>query len=276
MATSLRLDEITSSYEHRDRIYMYKWDNRTYIWAGYGYADDINIEGTDSNDNLELDLPYGQRVYIEAGGGDDTFKIYGDGSTRLYGGSGNDHVTVEYSSQKQYLFGDGGNDTLISANGDDVLIGGEGHDYIVGGGGNDFIGGGSGADWLQGDSGDDYLIGGEGNDYLGGGDGADTLIGGAGHDWLIGGSGNDTFDQRNQRGSGNYTSIVDFSFAEGDKIRVNADSLHGIPFNGSPQVTNYQPGNSVLAVRVTTEDNSFLVWGFDTNTFNSEAAFEIM
>ncbi len=165
---------------------------------------------------------------------------------------------------------------MISSNEHDFLIGGDGHDKILGSGGNDKIGGGSGADWLQGDSGNDYLIGDEGNDYLAGGGGADTLIGGAGHDWLTGGGGSDTFDQRDQRGSLDFTGIADFSFEDGDKIRVNADSLHGIPFNGSPQVTNDQPGDSVLAVRVTTEDNAFLVWGFDTSTSNSQAAFEIM
>ena len=138
------------------------------------------------------------------------------------------------------------------------------------------MGGGTGADWLQGDSGNDCLMGDEGNDQLDGGAGNDTLTGGACHDQLIGGSGSNTLDQSDQRRSLNYTSIADFSFEEGDKIRVKADLLHDIPFNGSPQVSNYQPGNFILAVRVITEDNSFLVWGFDTNTFNSAAAFGIM
>ena len=247
----------------------------------------MNIEGTDSNDNCTL-RSYSEidshQLYIEAEGGDDTFKIYGEYvSTLFYGGSGNDTVTV-YSNKKNYLYGEDGNDILHSANGDDVLNGGYGHDTLIGEGGNDLIGGGSNDDYLWGLEGDDYLIGEDGNDFLIGGDGADLLIGGAGNDKLYGGSGSDTFDQSNQRFSGNYTRILDFSFEDGDKIRVNADSLCGIPFNGSPQVTNIQSGDAegridatnALAVRVTTDDNSFIVWGFDTNTFNSEAAFEIM
>ena len=286
MATSILVSEITETGRVLENPDGYAWIGRAGneiflgLYAGplrYGSRSSFNIEGTDSSDNIfSYGYEDGAKAYIEAGDGDDTYTMYGNTTARFYGGSGNDHATIDSTSQKQYLFGEDGNDTLISSNGDDVLMGGEGHDYIVGGGGNDIIGGGSGTDWLQGGSGNDYLTGAEGNDYLEGGDGADTLIGGAGHDWLTGGSGSDTFDQRDQKGSLQYTGISDFSFEEGDKIRVNADSLHGIPFNGSPQVTNYQPGNSVLAVRVTTEDNSFLVWGFDTNTFNSEAAFEIM
>ena len=107
---------------------------------------------------------------------------------------------------------------MISFNGHDFLIGGDGHDKILGSGRNDKIGGGSGADWLQGDSGNDYLIGDEGNDCLAGGEGADTLIGGAGHAWLTGGGGSDTFDQRDQRGSLDFTGIAGFSFEDRDEL----------------------------------------------------------
>lgn len=186
---------------------------------------------------------------FDAGNGDDRFTVYSDGQTRFYGGSGNDYAeVVRRQFRKQYWFGESGDDTMISSYGNDVLMGGEGHDSILGGGGNDKIGGGEGADWLQGDTGDDYLTGDEDNDYLNGGKGKDTLVGGAGHDWLIGGEDSDTFDQRDQKGSLNFTDIAEVSFEDGDKIMVNADALVGIPFNGTPQVTNDQPGNSVLAV----------------------------
>ena len=275
MATSIRLDEIKDWEFVNEEVIVWRSGNKKLLYL-FEPSDRVDIEGTASNDDINL---YGEGVaepFIEAGDGDDIFEMRGDSRARFYGGSGNDYAIIINNRQNQYLVGDHGDDTLISSDGNDFVIGGEGQDTLIGGGGNDKIGGGNGADWLQGDSGNDYLMGDEGNDQLDGGAGDDTLIGGAGHDWLIGGSGSDTFDQRDQRGSLNYTGIADFSFEEGDKIRVNADSLHGIPFNGTPQVTNYQPGNSVLAVRVTTEDNSFLVWGFDTNTFNSDAAFEIM
>ena len=74
---------------------------------------------------------------------------------------------------KAFLFGQGGNDTLISSINADVLTGGDG---------NDIVNAGSGDDKLNGDDGNDKLSGGDGNDTLDGGNGKDTLIGGKGDD----------------------------------------------------------------------------------------------
>jgi Ca2+-binding RTX toxin-like protein len=121
----------------------------------------------------------------------DNIFIGNDKSNVLYGFDGNDNI-----------YGYGGDDTLFGGNGNDPLIGGDGNDLLLGEGGNDILIGSMGAD---------KLIGGEGNDTLNSfADGAsDVLTGEAGADMFALSVVADGLDK-----------ITDFSFAEGDKIRI--------------------------------------------------------
>lgn len=95
--------------------------------------------------------------------------------------------TIDFSttSDRNWLNGDDGNDTITGGSEVDYILGGNGNDSLIGGAGNDSILGGLGFDVLFGDAGDDTLNGGANNDTLTGGAGADRF------QWLLS-SGSDT------------------------------------------------------------------------------------
>lgn len=110
----------------------------------------------------------------------------------VIGGTGDDFLAIRASITKPAeLFGDEGNDQLISGRGDDILHGGDGHDRLSGGAGNDVLLGGSGNDRIHGDAGNDSVSGGDGQDQIWGDAGNDMLYGEAGNDSISGGIGND-------------------------------------------------------------------------------------
>jgi hypothetical protein len=67
-----------------------------------------------------------------------------------------------------FVYGHGGNDTVVGSEYADQIFGGEGNDLLYGRLGNDV---------LQGQGGDDRLVGGAGNDILWGGAGMDVFVG---------------------------------------------------------------------------------------------------
>jgi Ca2+-binding RTX toxin-like protein len=109
-----------------------------------------------------------------------------DGSNRADTISGRDSV-----SNRDKIFGWGGDDTINGRAGDDLMWGVDGDDILNGGAGFDQLRGGSGEDTLNGGDGDDLLDGGLDNDTLNGGAGTDKLIGNLGDDVLNGGDGDD-------------------------------------------------------------------------------------
>lgn len=151
--------------------------------------------------------------------------IYDDNST--VGPNGKFNIALFGTSENDYIFGDEGNDAMYGFSGVDVIIGGLGNDAVVGYQNNDWLFGGDGDDdlgeWYHGEPGSDYLHGGEGKDILHGygrnSEGAeyDTLIGGGGADIFA--LGHETTDEAYYLGDG-YATIVDFTWSEGDKIKV--------------------------------------------------------
>ena len=86
-----------------------------------------------------------------------------NGASRIvvYGGSGNDRISVSNSiTLPCWLYGGNGTDTLIGGGGENVLSGGADRDLLQGGSGRNLLLGGDGADTLRGGIGDDLLIGG--------------------------------------------------------------------------------------------------------------------
>jgi Ca2+-binding RTX toxin-like protein len=111
---------------------------------------------------------------------------------RVFGGSGNDRITVYPEVRKNaYLDGGIGHDTLTGGAGHDFVLGGDGNDDLDGSGGNDYLNGGNGNDYALGGSGNDTLIGSHGHDVLGGESGNDLLYGDWGNDRITGGAGTD-------------------------------------------------------------------------------------
>jgi Ca2+-binding RTX toxin-like protein len=109
------------------------------------------------------------------------------------------------------VYGNGGDDTIVTGQGNDRVWGGEGADTIFTYGGNDQLRGEGGHDKLMGGTGNDELYGGAGNDLLDendgrvspeiaisetnimmGGDGVDIILGSPGNDTIDGGTDNDT------------------------------------------------------------------------------------
>ena len=127
---------------------------------------------------------------------------------RFVGGEGDDRFTNKTAIPAR-VWGDGGNDVLVSGDGNDEVVGGagddiisagagndrlwggDGRDVLVAGSGNDVVYGGYGDDQLFGEQGDDQLLGEDGNDRLFGDAGRDSLEGGRGNDLLYGGADND-------------------------------------------------------------------------------------
>lgn len=183
--------------------------------------------GPNSGLRLHGDLSDGDdNVYLRRGNSADEVTVTAFGiqqrfqgvqSIEIYGGLGNDILTVDKSlTQAVLLDGGAGDDVLTAGNGPATLIGGTGNDRLyggsgddildAGGGGNNYLDGGAGNDALIGGSGDDEMHGGLGNDLLDasldgnnrlyGGPGDDRLVGGVGSDRLYGGDGNDVLDAR--------------------------------------------------------------------------------
>jgi len=86
-----------------------------------------------------------------------------------------------------------------------------------------------------GTGGDDVLVGTPGADWLDGGSGKDLLFGGLGNDTLVGGSNADTFKFA-EVGAANKDTILDYVFAEGDKVDLSA--LLDTAFNSGSNVAN--------------------------------------
>lgn len=141
----------------------------------------------------------GGEIIIYGGDGDDTITLNNIAlPAQIFGGTGNDYITGGLGAD--YLDGGDGTDRLAGGDGDDTLLGGEGNDALSGGVGNDHLEGGAGKDTLNGENGDDTLLGnegddtlngGNGNDLLNGNEGIDTLSGDIGDDILLGGDGGD-------------------------------------------------------------------------------------
>jgi serralysin len=101
----------------------------------------------------------------------------------LYGLGGNDTLVTQVNTVHCEIFGGAGNDnlTLYSFG---LADGGPGNDTIIGGGGGSEFYGGSGNDIITAFAGNGRIFGGPGNDSLNGSSGSDVLVGGSGQDDL--------------------------------------------------------------------------------------------
>ncbi|MEH2465343.1 beta strand repeat-containing protein [Nostoc sp.] len=192
--------------------------NEGSIIVGTNLINYKNIEGLEIRGTIYNDYIVGTNGNDYLFGGSSGNDIsYGD--DQIFGGAGNDYLSVDYSTSNNTLIGDTGNDSLIanSSKGNNLLSGGNGNDNlsVSNSSGNNTLIGGADDDSLSADSskGNNLLSGGDGNDNLSVGrdffyntfanSGNNTLIGGAGDDnlsvnnssgnnLLDGGDGNDT------------------------------------------------------------------------------------
>ena len=133
------------------------------------------------------------------------------------------------------------------------LYGEAGNDHLVTYKGNDYLNGGADQDRLEAGSGNDSLYGEAGNDFLHGQDGDDYLNGGLGQDSLYGGAGKDTFDFDSAKESIARTPdiIRDFSGSQGgdgdviDLAALNISSVASLSYNNSVLAANAPGGNHI-------------------------------
>nr|RNJ65261.1 MAG: hypothetical protein EDM05_32160 [Leptolyngbya sp. IPPAS B-1204] len=212
----------------------------------------------------------------------------------IYAKAGNDHI-IGSNLDKDYLFGEAGNDTLRGGLNDDTLNGGSDNDLLYGEGNSDVLFGMMGDDILWGDyerddkiqggngisdGGGDILNGGSGNDVLYGGLSSDILFGGDGIDFLnvgqgytnlgqslIGGAGADRFDFSHILSSQtpgfnifSRTRILDFNAAEGDKIGIYVGENYFSNFRniGLPVNTSISAKQFHLGEKAANKDHRFI------------------
>ena len=120
-----------------------------------------SVLGGDGDDNLSFSgkatgTGILSTAYIDAGAGDDSVSITGDGRVTLHGGDGNDAVDVDGTDDMEiFAYGDDGNDTFnATGNGEGVggeFFGGNGNDLfdISDQFGNSLISGGAGTDEID-------------------------------------------------------------------------------------------------------------------------------
>jgi serralysin len=181
----------------------------------------------------------------------------------LRGYAGNDTITG--GNGTNYLRGDEGDDSIaggagfddINGNmGNDTASGGDGDDWVVGGKDNDLLFGDAGDDLVYGNLGDDTLDGGDGNDIVRGGQGNDIVRGGAGNDYISGDRGDDTVwggagaDDFHSFGDAGIDRVMDFSRAEGDRVRLDPGTTYTVSQVGADTVVNMNGGGQVILVGV--------------------------
>ncbi len=168
-------------------------------------VNDIVIHLCEGDDEAKIETEVNIDTQVFGDDGNDLI-LTGSGNDTLDGGEGNDIMSS--GPGMDTLHGGPGSDQLKGGTDADMLFGDAGNDLLEGGAGNDRLEGGLGDDELQGEEGDDTLLGEADNDFLQGGDGNDSLDGGSGDDLLRGGLGNDILLGR----SGNDTLHGDNGF----------------------------------------------------------------
>jgi len=226
----------------------------------------IKIEGAATDDTLIVNGSHSDiTLRLYGGEGDDTITVGSNvnGSDRIYGEDGND--TIRGGMDADYIWGGADNDTIYGEDGIDKLYGDEGDDTIRGGNDRDFLYGGLGEDFINGDTGNDVIWGGADNDTLHGGDGFDTIYAEGGDDFINGGADND----RAYGGDGNDTIYGgdNQDYLYGDE---GEDTLHG------GEHTDYLHGGIGNDTLNGDNGNDRLFGGDDNDTLNGDAGGDLL
>jgi Ca2+-binding RTX toxin-like protein len=223
-----------------------------------------NIERLDGSPYADSFKTGASGAYLFGGGGSDSLSGLA-GNDTLAGGTGDDTITD--TSGSTYLRGDDGNDSVQGGSGFDDINGNKGNDTLNGGvGGDDWLVGGQGSDLitaghvggniLYGNIGNDTLNGDAGGEILRGGQDDDVIYGGAGDDWLSGDRGNDVVtggsgaDIFHTFGDAGGDRVLDFRYAEGDRLQLDPGTSYTVTQVGGDTVINMTGGGQMILVGV--------------------------
>lgn len=217
---------------------------------------------------------------IEGGYGDDSLMgsanadtlIGSLGSDTLMGGDGDDVLVAGAGAYRgvtdrsvNFVRGEAGNDSLTGGDafddmhgnmGNDTLRGGSGDDWVVGGKDDDLLAGEAGGDVVYGNLGADTCLGGDGADWVRGGQANDSIDGGAGDDLLWGDRGDDTVaggagaDMFHFFADGGLDRVLDFSYAEGDRVILDGAPAYTVRQEGADTVIDLGGADRMVLVGV--------------------------
>src|SRR6476660_4161473 len=186
----------------------------------------LSVTGDNGDDAIAItgtrDATTGQIQQILINGG--AISVQGDPLTNaneidVFGGNGNDTISLDNVAPPAHLVGGNGNDPLAGGGGADQLFGGSGNDTLIGG------------------VGADQLFGGNGNDTFiwNPGDGSDTIEGEAGFDTLLF-NGNGANEQMTISANGNRATL----FRTQGNVSMDLNSVERIQldaFGGADTIT---------------------------------------
>ncbi|WP_460137475.1 M91 family zinc metallopeptidase [Pseudomonas sp. S1_E04] len=146
------------------RPYQIKLPRNDFFLAG------LHVKSKGGDDAIRVDPSVNIPVTIEAGSGRDRIDALGSGEMNVYGGAGDDEITLGRGTS--YAEGNDGNDTIRGGTGKAVIYGNNGNDrlfsgvggkgtfaHVDGGNGNDLIVSQSPFTVAHGGAGDDLMIG---------------------------------------------------------------------------------------------------------------------
>ena len=153
---SLHVDGSAVTTGHLTFDGMIAWGS---VLIGGQLSDTIAGRGTlTGNSGDDSITGYGDSDVLSGGEGNDSLTAFPDGATAIYGGAGDDALTVGVGTKfTAYLDGGDGNDSVLAGDGADTILGGDGNDSINAGEGTNAISGGLGDDTITGGNGTDTV-----------------------------------------------------------------------------------------------------------------------
>jgi len=132
------------------------------------HPEELHIKANGGDDRIRVDPRVSVSITIEGGKGRDWIEALGSGETAVYGGAGNDHITL--GSGNSYAEGNDGNDTMKGGTGNTAMYGNNGNDVMHSGPGSkgtfSYMDGGNGNDSMVSTAPLNVMHGGNGNDWM--------------------------------------------------------------------------------------------------------------
>lgn len=190
------------------------------------YPEDLHIKAKGGDDQIRVDPRMTLPITIEGGRGRDRIEALGSGQTRVYGGAGDDDITL--GSGDSYAEGNSGNDRMQGGTGKTVMYGSNGNDVMFSGPGSkgtfSYMDGGNGNDIMVSQSPINLMHGGPGEDLMYG-KGPTTFYTGRGRDTVFS---NDASDKIYADAGDRVARVVDSTLTQ---VKISNAGNKGLNIN---------------------------------------------